>query len=101
MFNKIKDMYKLQKQAKQIKKELQNIHIEAESGEVMVTINGEQEVIAIRLPETISDPKKIAEELVKAFNKAVKKSHEVAAERMKGVMGDSGLSDMLGLKKSA
>ena len=92
-------MYKLQKQAKQIKKELQNIHIEAASGEVMVTINGEQEVIAIQLPEEISNPKKIAEELVKAMNKATKKSHEVAAERMRSVMGDTGLADMLGSKK--
>lgn len=99
MFSKIKDMYQLQKQAKQIKNELRNIHIEAESGEVMVTINGEQEVIAVQLPETISDSRKLAEELVKALNKAIKKSHEVAAERMRGVMGDTGLADMLSPKK--
>lgn len=99
MFGKIKDMYQLQKQAKQIKNELRNIHIEAESGEVMVTINGEQEVIAVQLPETISDSRKLAEELVKALNKAIKKSHEVAAERMRGVMGDTGLADMLSPKK--
>ena len=92
MLGKFKDLYKVQKQAKQIKKELKNIHIEAESEGILVTINGEQEVVSIKLPEVIHDPKKLAENLVKAFNKALKKSQQISADRMKGVMGDMGLN---------
>ncbi|MBI2463943.1 YbaB/EbfC family nucleoid-associated protein [Candidatus Peregrinibacteria bacterium] len=99
MLEKIKDMYKLQKEAKQIKKELKNIHIEAESGEVIVTINGEQEVVAVKLPDIINEPQKIAENLLKAFNKAIKKSQQIAAERMSGVMKEMGLGNLLGQEK--
>ncbi len=95
MFDKIKDMYAFQKQAKQIKKELNNIHIEAEVEGITVIINGEQEVINVNIPaEEHSNPKKLEENLVKAFNKAVKKSQQIAAEKMKGVMGDMGLPNM-------
>lgn len=94
---KLKDLYRMQKQAKQIKKELKNIHIEAEAEGIFVTINAEQEVIEIKLPEIIHDTKKLSENLVKAFNKALKKSQQIAADRMKGVMGDMGL-DLPGAK---
>ncbi|MFC1749038.1 YbaB/EbfC family nucleoid-associated protein [Pseudomonadota bacterium] len=87
MFDKAKDMYQLQKQAKQIKKELRNTHIEAEVDGVIVTINGEQEVISVQLPESIENPKKLSDILVKAFNKGVKRSQQIAADMMKDVMG--------------
>lgn len=89
MFDKIKDIYQLQKQAKIIKKELKNIHIEAEVDGVIVIIDGEQEVISVTFPET--EPvnfKKLGESTAKAFNKAVKKSQQIAAEKMKPIMGN-------------
>lgn len=92
MLGKIKDMYRLQKQAKETKKKLKNIHIESESGEIVVTINGEQEVIEVKLPESVTQREKIQDDLVKAFNKAIKKSQQIAAENMKGVMNDLGLN---------
>ena len=92
MFDKVKDLYKLQKQAKEIKKELKNTHIEAESEGVVVIIDGEQEVISVTISEEAAqNPKKLQENLVKAFNKAIKKSQQIAAEKMKGVMGGLGL----------
>ena len=92
MFDKVKDMYNLQKQAKQIKKELKNIHIEAETDGIVVVIDGEQEVISVTISEeAMKNPKKLQENLVKAFNKAIKKSQQIAAEKMKGVMGGLGL----------
>ena len=64
MFQKARDMYSLQKQAKTLKKELKNIHIEAEVEGVIVIINGEQEVISVTIPETAhSNPKKLQENL--------------------------------------
>ncbi len=90
-----KDMYKLQKQAKQIKKELKNIHIEAESDGVIVVSDGEQNFIEVKIPEALSgDNKRIAKAFVEAANKAVKKSQTIAAEKMKDVMG--GLGGMFG-----
>lgn len=80
-------MYGFQKKAKQIKKELKNTHIEAEEDGIIVTINGEQEVISVQLPENIDNPKKLSEKLVKAFNKGIKKSQQIAADMMKDVMG--------------
>jgi len=92
MFDKIKDMYGFQKQAKQIKKELANTHIEAEDGAVIVVINGEQEVISVTInPESAQDLPKVSRDLVTAFNKAIKKSQQIAAEKMKGIMGGMGL----------
>ena len=86
-----KDLYKLQKQAKQIKKALKNIHIEAESDGVSVICNGEQDFISAKIPEALSgDVERIAKAFVDAANKAVKKSQAIAADKMKEVMGDMG-----------
>ena len=91
MFDKAKDLYKLQKQAKQLKKQLKNIHVEAESGGVTVTVNGEQHVLKVEISEAIlGDGKKIETGVVEATNKAIKKAQEISAEQMKDVMGDLG-----------
>ncbi len=91
MFGKARDIYKLQKQAKQIKKELVNIHIEAETNGVVITVNGEMEVIAAKIPDelkTAENSEKLQAAIVSAANKAIKKAQEIAAEKMKGVMGE-------------
>ncbi len=86
-----KDLYKLQKQAKQIKKELKNIHIEAESDGVVVTVNGEQNFMEAKIPEALSgDHARIGKAFVEAANKAIQKSQVIAADKMKDVMGDMG-----------
>ena len=86
-----KDMYKMQKQMKTIKKELGKIHIEAEVDGVIVVIDGEQNFVEVRIPEALSgDNKRIGKAIVEASNKAVKKSQAIAAEKMKDVMGDLG-----------
>lgn len=99
LFGQAKDLYKLQKQAKKIKEELKNLHIEAEIGGIVVVINGEQEVVDVRIPAEMMTPEnhiKLQGELLNVFNKAIKKSQEVAAEKMRGMMGDLGM-DMPGL----
>lgn len=92
MFDNVKNLYKLQKQAKQIKAQLKNTHIEAEIDGVKVIINGEQEVIEVFISdEALADKKKLQELLAKCFNKAIKKSQEIGAQLMKEVMGDTGI----------
>jgi DNA-binding protein YbaB len=86
-----KDMYKLQRQAKQIKKELKNIHIEAETDGVTVVVNGEQTFLEAKIPEAIAgDAKRLGKAFVEAANKAIKKSQTIAADKMKDVMGGMG-----------
>lgn len=95
VFDQAKDLYKLQKKAKAVKEELKNLHIEAEVEGVKVVINAEQEVQDVSIPEELLKPenqKKLADILKLVFNKAIKKAQEVAAEKMKGIMGDLGMN---------
>ena len=86
-----KDLYKLQRQAKQIKKQLKNIHIEAEADGVVVVVNGEQNFMEVKIPEALSgDLSRISKAFVEASNKAIKKSQMIAADKMKDVMGGMG-----------
>ena len=93
--DKAKDLYKLQKQAKQIKNELKNIHIEAETDGVAVTVDGEQHFLEVKISENmLGDANKLSKAFIDASNKAIKKSQLVGAEKMKSVMG--GLGGMFG-----
>ena len=95
MFEKAKNLFKLQQEARHVKKELNHIHIEADVDGVIVVVNAEQEVISVTIPEGAHvNQKKLEENLVKAFNKALKKSQQIAAEKMKGVMGGLGFPGM-------
>ena len=93
--DKAKDLYKLQKQAKEIKKQLKNIHVEAETDGVKVTIDGEQHFLNVEIDDSVAgDSKRLSRAFVDASNKAIKKSQQIGAERMKDVMG--GLGGMFG-----
>ena len=95
MFDKAKDLYKLQKQAKEIKAKLKNTHIEAEEEGVIITINGEQEVLAISISEeSMHDKTKLEASMMKALNKGVKKAQQIGADLMKDVMGGLNLPGM-------
>jgi len=92
MMGQMGDMYRLQKEAKKIKKELAKIHIYSEIHDVKVTVTGEQEVVDVEFLQgaPLDNPKKLSKALIEATNKALKKSQQVAAEKMKSVMGDMG-----------
>lgn len=88
-------MFRIQKEAKRIKKELKNIHVEAEAEGVRVVVSAEQEIVEI----TIADdtPRERIPVLLKdALNRAMKKAQIVASEKMQGVMGEMGLGGMTG-----
>lgn len=96
---KARDMYALQKQSKQIKRDLKNTHIEAEADGVAVVVTGEQDILSINISETAwaefknhAFGKKRLEEIAqKALNKALKKAQEIGAAKMKGVWGQLGI----------
>lgn len=93
-FSKAGEMMKLQQEAMKIKKELENTIIEAEVGGLVISVNGEMKVekvdfeTADLIPGLDSAQKAALESAIaEAVNKGVKKSQEVAAEKMQGVMG--------------
>ncbi len=90
MFDKAKDMFRLQREAKRVKKELKNIHVEAESSGVSVVVSAEMEVISISIEPDVPR-EKIADFLKDALNRAFKKAQIVSAEKMKGVMNEMGM----------
>lgn len=94
----MKDMYKLQRDAKRIKKELKNVHVEAEAGPasslggytVKVVVSAEQDIVEIQIaPEAQND--RISPLLVDALNRALKKAQVIAAERMQVIMKQMGM----------
>jgi len=89
-FSQMKDMYKLQRDAKRVKKELKNIHVEAEASGVKVVVSAEQEVVSIDInPEVARED--IGRLVMDALNRAMKKAQLIASERMQGVMQQMGL----------
>ena len=60
-----------------------------------VVMNAEQDVQDVFIPEDLLNPEnqeKLQNILLTVFNKAIKKAQEVAAERMRDMMGDLGMN---------
>lgn len=90
MLKKARDIYRLQKEAKRAKKELKNIHVEAEHRGVTVVVDGEQKVVSINIAPEVSR-EEIPGYIKEALNRAMSKAQVVASEKMQGVMGELGL----------
>src|SRR5210317_1028131 len=88
----IKKIMELRKQAKDIQAKLKKIHIEAEDskGTVKIKLDAEQNVLSTEILVDINTISKedIQNAYVEAINKAIKKSQQIAAENMKGILGD-------------
>jgi DNA-binding protein YbaB len=87
----MKDLYRLRKETKKIKQELKSIQVEAEGIGVKVVVSAEQEVVSVTLDPAVPHAK-LEPALVDALNRALKKAQVVAAEYMKPVMDQMGLS---------
>lgn len=89
-FSQAKDMFRMQRDAKRIRKELKNIHVEAEAQGVKVVVTAEQEIVSITIaPEVARET--ITELVMDALNRALKKAQIVSAEKMQGLMGEMGM----------
>jgi len=94
---------KLQQEAMKVKKELENTFIEAEVGGLVITVNGEMKIEKVDFETNdlipgLSDSKKeeLQNAIQEAINKWVKKSQEVAAEKMQWVMQSMWMGGMMG-----
>lgn len=100
-FDKIlKQAQKMQADMARIQEELANERIEglAGGGMVKATVNGQGDILEVRLEKEVIDPeeKEMLEDLiVAAINDAVRKSREVAGQRMSGLTGGIGFPGLM------
>ncbi len=93
-FNQAQELMKLQQQAQKIQEELSNTHIEAEVDGVVITVDGQLKVVTTVIEDAsiLGDQVKLEKAITEAVNKGMKKAQEIAADRMRGVMGQMGLN---------
>lgn len=91
MFDKIKGLMDMRKKLEEIKKDLDktNFSIESSGGGVKITMNGSQEVQEVFLCSSSlgNEKDKLEKELKDTINRAVKRSQEIAAQKMKAATG--------------
>jgi len=91
MFDKMKQLMEMQNKMQEIKRELENTYFDVLSsdGLVKVTMSGAQEVREIVLQnDAQSQEKTVLEKSLKdAYNRAIKRSQVIAAEKMKHITG--------------
>lgn len=97
MIDKMKQIYEMQKKAKQIQKELKETEIEAKSadGGVTVVFNGEIHVVKIAIEPSLLTPEsqhKLEQDLKNTIGTAISKAQGIAAEKAKSMMGDLGIN---------
>jgi DNA-binding protein YbaB len=92
-FSQAKDLLKMQQETSRIQNELSNTHIEAEVDGVVITIDGQMKVVEVKIENSaiLNDQKRLEKAIIDATNKGLKKSQEIAASKMKNIMGDLGL----------
>lgn len=91
MFNQAKMIMKIKKAQKELANEI--IEIEAGDGAVVVRITGEQKIKEIKIdPEMVDleDIRELERWLETAVKEAISRSQQVAAEKMKPLMGGLG-----------
>ena len=90
-FKDIKKLMELKKQAKKIQDELKKMIIEASEGLVTIKFNAEQQPQSVEIHSDAIDADlkaQLEKDMVTAMTKGIKKSQEVAAQNMKGILGD-------------
>ncbi|HTY12867.1 MAG TPA: YbaB/EbfC family nucleoid-associated protein [Candidatus Omnitrophota bacterium] len=97
VFGQFGDMVKqardLQNNLKKVKDELSRMRYEAEVNGVFVIVDGEMNIIDVKVNPGV-DPKKAVSSFKDAANRALKKSKDDAAERLKAATGGIKLPGM-------
>lgn len=91
-FDRAKTLMELKKIQKELKKI--EIDVEAGNGAVKVTVNGEQKIQSVQIEDSMLAPEnkdRLEKFLESAFNQAVTRSQQEAADKMKSVAGGLGI----------
>ncbi len=91
-FDMLKQAQQLKSKLDKTQKELGKTIIEADAGKgaVKVTINGQQEILSIKISPEVIDPNKpedLEKLIMKAISDATGKSQKLAAKELKGLTG--------------
>ena len=90
MFDKMKELMEMKKQADRIKRELDASTIEVnEVKGVKIVVNGSQDFQSLEIDETLvnaGDKGKLEKDLLRSVNAAIRQSQNLAAQKMKAVM---------------
>jgi DNA-binding YbaB/EbfC family protein len=89
MFDKMKQLMEMKKQADRIKKELDSATVEANEGGIKIVMTGSQTVQSVEIDDNLlkaENKNRVEKDLVKSLNSAIRKSQSLAAEKMKAVM---------------
>lgn len=91
MFDKMKTLFDMQKKMQELKRELENTTFEVESADksLKITMNGSQEIKEIKIQGGFDEnAHSLLETKIKeTCNKAIKRSQDIAAEKMKSITG--------------
>lgn len=95
-FGQMKEMYALQKKAKQVQKELKGLEIEARSADekVIAIASGEMKLTKIEIsPELLSEENKtkLEQGLVETVNQALSRAQSESASRLGPILKDLNL----------
>lgn len=97
MFNKLKQINDLRKQAKEMQNALSEVVVVGQSagGRVMVTVDGNQQAQGVQVTDA-SDIARLQQDIKDAMNDASKKLQKELVTKMQGMGGLDALKDMLG-----
>ncbi len=90
--NILRQAQELQAKLLKAQEELENVSLEVSSGggAVTVTINGQQEILSVKISPEVVDPgdvEMLEDLILSAVREAVAKSKETAAEQLGGLTG--------------
>ncbi|MBX4187830.1 MAG: YbaB/EbfC family nucleoid-associated protein [Candidatus Doudnabacteria bacterium] len=89
MFGQMKDLYNLQKQARDMKKQLESEQISGSStdGKITLTINGSYELLSVKVsPDAELSPSEIEDDIKQAYENANDQLKKILMEKFKGMM---------------
>lgn len=87
----MKQLMDMQRKMQDVKRQLESatFDISSSDGLIKITMNGAQEVkdVTIQADLKVTDKAILEKAARDAYNKAIKRSHDLAAEKMRGVTG--------------
>ena len=90
MFDKMKELMEMKKQADRIKRELDASTVEVnEVKGVRIVVSGSQNFQSLEIDETLvnrGDKERLENDLLRSVNAAIRQSQSLAAQKMKAVM---------------
>lgn len=96
-FSQMKDLYKLQKEARKMQKQMKKLKVEGSSKDelVQVVMNGVQEIDDIQIAEELLHPAKKVD-LIDSLKQAIKDANKKVQKEMAKDMDIDNLKSMLG-----